>query len=183
MTRINQRALEAAADAFGAEELRGGVISLGDQLSAAIEAYQQAEADGDDYRHSTAVLGVGEKQMEAVQELVEQHVTGNGHLREKTRKFFDGVLCEMLDGFEAHFANDTRWNLQTLIIKKAELLVDALLQGDEAVMKSFLGWSRQNKNRQAVLEAIGDYAAKAEVEGLRKEVDLLRERDRYRGSY
>jgi hypothetical protein len=44
MTNINQNALEAAAIAFNEAGVIQGIVSLGDQLTAAIKAFHQAEA-------------------------------------------------------------------------------------------------------------------------------------------
>jgi len=178
MTAINETPLEAAAIAFNEAELRKGSVSLGDQLAAAIAAYR--EADVGQFASSTAVLGIGDEQMQGIQDAIEQRFPA---IREQTRKFFDGILDEALNGFSDHFANDTRWNLDRLIVEKAKLLVNALLQGDERVLKDSLGWRWCEKNRRAVLDAVSDYAAKAEVERLREQVKNLEESLRFRGSY
>ena len=183
MSAVNKSAINTAAVAFRESEIIHGTGSIHDNVEAAIVAYQEAADLDDQFAGSTAVLGIGDTQLQAVQDAIEQQVTDNGHLREKARKFFDSILCEMLDGFEAHFANDTRWNLDRLIVGKAKLLVDALLRGEEKVKESFVGWSWNEKTRRAVLDAIGDYAAKVEVEQLRKQVESLNETLRYRGNY
>ena len=180
MTTINKEALNVAAVAYHESEVVNGSGSHHDNVEAAILAYLGAADRADEYAVSTAVLGIGESRLQAVQDAIEQRLTGNGELREKARKFFDHALCEVLDGFEAHFANDTRWNLDRLIVDKAKLLVDALLRGDEAVMKSFIGWSYQQKTRRAVLDAIGDYTAKTEVEDLRERIIELEKRSKWR---
>lgn len=177
MTTLNPNTLNTAAIAYRQSEIIHGSGSYHDNVEAAITAYHNAESD---YADSTAVLGIGEERLEAVEKAIEQRITGNDFLREKTKKFLDGILCDLLDGFEAHFANDTRWNLDRLIVSKAKLLVDAMLRGDEQVMQSCIGWSWNGSTRRAVLEAIGDYAAKAEVEQLRHDINEMEKRLKWR---
>jgi hypothetical protein len=177
MTCIDKNAINSAAIAYCEAEVLNGSGSHHDNVEAAIRSYLDA---ANEYAPSTAVLGIGDDQLQAVEDSISERITGNGELREKARKFFDNVLCELLDGFETHFANDTRWNLDRLIVTKAKLLVDALLRGDESVMNSFVGWSYQQKTRRAVLSAIGDYAAKTEVEDLRDRVIELEKRLKWR---
>ena len=183
MSKLSPTALNAAAIAYCESEVVNGSGSYHDNVEAAVTAYQHALDADTEFAVSTVVLGIGDDQLKAVEDAIDQRLTGNGYLREKARKFFDSALCEMLDGFEQHFASDTRWNLDRLIVDKAKLLVDAILQGDETVMKTFVGWSWNGRTRQAVLAAIGDYAAKAEVEQLRNQVKNLEESLKYRGGY
>lgn len=182
MTNINPTALDAAAVAFRESEVVHGTGSIHDNIEAALVAYREAVIQDNEFAASTAVLGIGDEQMKAVEDAIDERVTGNSLLREKARKFFDSILCEMLDGFEQHFANDTRWNLDRLVVKKANLLVDALLRGDDNATRNFVGWPWNDETRKAVLDSIGDYAAKAEVEQLRKEVESLKETLRYRSA-
>lgn len=180
MTTLNPDALNTAALAFRESEIVHGSGSYHDNVEAAITAYQDAT---NEFAASTAVFGIGDAEMQAVQDAIDQRLTGNGELREKARKFFDHALCEVLDGFEQHFTSDTRWNLDRLVVRKVHLLVDALLRGDENAMRQYVGWSWTGDTRKAVLDAIGDYAAKQEVERLREQVKSLEESLKYRGGY
>ena len=183
MTTLNPEHLNTAAVAYRESEIVNGSGSFHDNVEAAILAYRDAADRDDEFASSTAVLGIGDEQMKSIEDAIEQRLSGNGVLREKARKFFDHALCEMLDGFESHFANDTRWNLDRLVVDKAKLLVDAILRGDEKVMESFAGRSWNGPTRKAVLDAIGDYAARAEVDRLREQVKSLEESLKYRGGY
>lgn len=181
MTTLNPEHLNTAAVAYRKSEVVNGSRSYHDNVEAALRAYQDATDGDDEFAASTAVLGIGDDQLKAVEDAIDQRLTGNGELREKARKFFDGALCEMLDGFESHFASDTRWNLDRLVMDKAKLLVDAVLRGDEKVMETFVGRSWNGWTRKAVLDATGDYAARAEVDRLREQIKGLEESLRYRG--
>lgn len=183
MKTIDKEALNTAALAYRESEVINGSGVYHDNVEAAILAYDEVADQDNEFAASTAVCGIGDERLKAVEDAIEDRVIGNDHLRKKTKKFFDDILCEMLDGFASHFANDTRWNLDRLIVEKGKLLVDALLRGDEKAMETFVGWSWNEGTRKAVLDSIGEYTAKAEVERLRERVQSLEESLKYRSGY
>lgn len=101
----------------------------------------------------------------------------NEKLRDRIKENFKKILSEARAEMEQDFCEESGYQfvkyIEEAALSKARKLVEGILQGDEEIMKFFIKYN--DFTRSKILNSVIDFAAKIEIEELKRENERLKE--------
>ena len=95
-------------------------------------------------------------------------------IKKSMEKLLDDALEQVIVNYYSVCGDEFVDYIQRAALQKAEKFVEALLAGDDKVLENFLGYN--SVCRKKLLDSVIDYAAKAEIEALKRTIEILHER-------